>query len=632
MRLTKWLFGRLMVLVGIYQFMRLGFMILNWNQFQKFHFFELAGAFLVGLRFDVSAVLMSNLIFILMALVPFKLARTDVYQKLLKVIFIMANFVFIGMNLADIEYYKFTDTRLNKSVLFLGNEAANQVDQFIVNYWHLSVMFAIVAGVVWMSYKPWQHSKQDRLGWLGAGILRLLVIEVAVIGIRGGLQTKPLKTAHAFGSGATELGILSLNSTFTFLTSKQKNLLQPVQFYSEKDLDGYLPRLKDTGWSAGKPENVVLIILESFATEFIGKANSYKGYTPFLDQLIEKSLYFPNNMANARKSIEALPAILFGIPSLMATPLAKSNYQSNRWYGLGRVLSDHGYHTSFFHAARKGTMYFDAISSMAGLKDYYPLERYPHVDRDFDGNWGLFDEPFLQYMASELGKHPQPFFSTVFTISTHQPYHVPEKYKDRFKGGDLKIHASVQYVDFALERFFEAASQQGWYENTLFVITADHTQMSKSVHYNSPTGRHMVPLIFYHPTKTFKHPNTQQITQHSDIYPSVLDYLDLESSPHTRLGRSVFDSSTSGDAVFFLSGNYWLVKDHLVLHQGPNGQQDLYDFFNDRQQRHPLDQPEDLKKMSDLLKAYIQQYNNGLAGNTIYSSSKGEPHQVSKSR
>jgi uncharacterized sulfatase len=171
-------------------------------------------------------------------------------------------------------------------------------------------------------------------------------------------------------------------------------------------------------------------------------------------------------------------------------------------------------------------MGFDVFTKNAGFERYYGLNEYPYPE-DFDGNWGVFDEPFLQFFCNELNSYPQPFLSSVFTISSHQPYKIPKKYKGRFPKGKLDIHESIGYTDHSLREFFNKAKKQDWYENTLFIITGDHTQMNYEKAYKNVIGDFNVPLLIFHPKNKFHTMDTIKISQHTDIMPTVLDYLDI---------------------------------------------------------------------------------------------------------
>ena len=203
------------------------------------------------------------------------------------------------------------------------------------------------------------------------------------------------------------------------------------------------------------------------------EGGQYKGYTPFLDSLMGHSKSFTYAIANGRKSIDGLPSVISSIPSL-GVPYFLSPYSGNRINSLASLLGAEGYHTSFFHGAPNGSMGFNAFMNLAGVDHYYGMDEYGNAD-DFDGLWGIWDEPFLQFYADKLNTFPEPFMSSFFSVSSHHPFEIPDEYEDRFEGGPLPIHRCIQYTDFALKRFFEKASTMPWYKNTLFVITADHT-------------------------------------------------------------------------------------------------------------------------------------------------------------
>ena len=311
-----------------------------------------------------------------------------------------------------------------------------------------------------------------------------------------------------------------------------------------------------------------------------------------------------------------------GFPPLIDTPLAKSNYQQNRWIGLGEILSAAEYHTSFFHGAPKGTMYFDSIATRAKLKDYYPMERYPHEEAHFDGNWGIYDGPFLEFAAQKIALHPRPFFSTLFTLSTHQPYHLPPGEKNRFPKGPLEIHETIGYTDDALKSFFETAKKMPWFKDTLFIITADHTQFGSTQFYNTPLGRFMVPLLIYHPGKTLPRTRIDQVTHHADIFPTIVDYLGLTQSELLLFGRSVFDNTQEGLALLYLEGHYWLVQNNYFLQYNPYQKKALLFNYSDHDQKNPLKNPQIKSTMLNKLKAYIQYFQNGLIENNLYLWSK----------
>ena len=414
-------------------------------------------------------------------------------------------------------------------------------------------------------------------------------------------------------------------------------------------LDNLIPdaniRIPAYGWSPEgrnanntNKDNIIIIILESFSSEYLGTGNSYKGYTPFLDSLAQEGIFFKNNFANGRTSMQAIPSILAGIPALMDEPLITSIYQANEIYGLGTILKQYGYQTSFFHGGINGTMGFDMFSKISGMDDYYGMNEYPESENDYDGNWGISDEPFLQFFAKKLSQYDQPFFSAIFTLSSHQPYTIPEKYEGKFPKGELPIHESIGYTDHALKKFFETAKTKAWYNNTLFIITADHTQKSSEKVYQNIVGQYRVPLILFHPenklptpkqsfipTNRIRYTNKWQvgqvmaemgrITQHADIMPGILDYLGFKTDKVAWFGNSFFNENCKGYAINYSAETYRLIHKDYYIELTTNGDSRLLHFGVGTAMESP-----DIKKkaLQKELKAYIQYFNNGLVENSLY--------------
>lgn len=454
------------------------------------------------------------------------------------------------------------------------------------------------------------------------GVLLLLMLTVAA---RGGLQLKPLKTTNAFIFSHEALGVLSLNTTFTLLrTNKGEELKKRSYFIDESEIGEILPA--PVVWPhAPTHENVVLIVLESFALEFMGLPHEGKGYTPFLDDLALRSYFFRNSFANGRRSIEAIPSLLSGLPSWLQDPFITSSLSSNNVEGLGHVLKKEGYQTAFFHGAENGTMYFDSYAQRTGFDHYFGLNEYPNR-ADFDGNWGIYDEPFLKFTVDQLSKMQTPFGVVVFTLSSHQPYSVPQKYAGRFPKGTLEIHESIGYTDFALKKFFAYAEKQDWYKNTLFVLTADHTTKSDRPGYEDVLGRYRVPIMFFHPGRLLPETDPAQPVQHVDVPLSIMHVLGLRPEKWTRLGHSVFDSQTSWVMNRSESAFWYLDRDFFLLWSEGKGA----DFHSHEDTRgiSPLKFVEESneRRLNRRLHALLQYFFNGMMGNNLSVEIPADPN------
>ncbi|GAA4436673.1 LTA synthase family protein [Pontibacter saemangeumensis] len=609
---------RLGLLLALYMVLRVVFYVFNYSTFVPAGAAETLFAFAHGLRYDVSALLIINSVFILLSLLPVGNTLHPRYQQVLKGVYFLSNAPFLALALVDVEFFKFIGRRSSNELLSIGGDVAEQIGQLAFYYWYLGLAFVLLLFVLMKLY-PKAHAAPAAPSppiWLRS-IRLLLVAAFAVLGIRGGLQLKPLRPNHAFVLDTAQLGHLTLNSPFTFIKGIGKATLEEKHYFeTEAELLAALPFNPNLYINPGgdmRKENVVIIILESFAAEYVGALNGGKGYTPFLDSLATQGVLFRNAFANGRKSIEALPSILAGIPSLMDQPFITSPYEANRYSGLGSILQEHGYQTAMFHGAANGSMGFNNFSKASGIQAYYGLDDYPSELRynDFDGQWGIFDEPYLQYVARELSSFRQPFMSTVFTLSSHQPYTVPPQYSGRFPKGELEIHESLGYADHALREFFKTASRQAWYRNTLFILTADHTQKSISPAYQNELGAYRVPLLLFHPGQSFADINPEQVAQHADIPTTVIDYLHIPTNQLLPFGRSVLDTTGTGRALLFDGNAYLLVQQEQITKLTPDDQVQTYTF--------PDMAPAPASPAaSQQLKAYVQYFRNGMTQNKLY--------------
>ncbi len=619
----KLMLRRLGLLLGLYMVLRLVFYLFNYSTFAEADFSQTILAFAHGLRFDLAALTIINIPFILLSLFPHQNPGSTTFQRALLWLFILTNVPFIALALVDVEFFKFIGRRSSNEIFTITGDIANQLGQLASYYWYLGLGFILLVAALVKVYPRTTTEPARQLSYVLRYLRLLLVAALAVLTIRGGIQLKPLRTSHAFILQPAALGHLTLNSPFTFIKSigqqklEEKNyftdkqaLQQALKFDPEKYKNPQEPQLK---------ENVVIIILESFSSEYVGALNNGKGYTPYFDSLATKGILFRNNFANGRKSIEALPSVLAGLPSLMQSPYITSAYQTNTLHGLGSVLQQAGYKTAFFHGAANGTMGFNNFSKLAGIDSYYGLDEYPAElkDKDFDGQWGIFDEPYLQYVAKQITNIEQPFAATVFTLSSHQPYTVPAKYKGKFPKGNLEIHESIGYADYALHQFIKAAAKQPWYNNTLFILTADHTQMSSNPDYQNELGNYRVPLLLFHPGKQFKSIDPERVTQQADIFPTVVDYLNISTDLALPFGTSVLDTASAGRAIFYNGNSYFMVQQNGVTELTPDDKVNFYTFPD-------LSPAAQKIKQEQQLKAYVQYYRNGLVNNDLYFWKKTE--------
>lgn len=634
---------RLVVVLVLFQLCRLVFYLLNRSMFPGLDWDQWRNIIKGGVVFDVAAMFYFNALFIVLMLIPFRFRVSSGYQQMVKYVFFITNGIALMLNCIDFIYYRFTLRRTTRSVF---GEFANETNmgrlfmQFISDYWYVVLIFAgLLTLMVWLYNKvKIYHNHNQGKPWIfyvTTTIALVITSVLAVGGIRGGFKhsTRPITISNAgeYVVRPNEM-YLVLNTPFCLVRTWNVNRLKEIHYYTDEEVEHIYSPLHQ-GYagndSAARKDNVVIILLESFSKEMVGGYNkdlgqgSYTGYTPFLDSLMTVSRVFWNSFANGRKSIDALPAVLAGIPAGM-DPFVLTPYASDSIHSLPHILGREGYHTSFFHGAPNGSMGFSALVNLLGIRHYYGKDEYNN-DEDFDGMWGIWDEPFFQYFANTLGTFKQPFFSTLFSVSSHHPFKVPPQYTGQFKKGPLPVMECIGYTDMALRKFFEKAGQTDWFKHTLFIISADHSTVAHDPVYQNTWGDIAIPILLYHPgDTTLRGIDSSRIIQQMDIMPSVLSYLDYKN-PFFAYGKNIFDHQSLNFSFFYNSGYHWIENNYLLFFDG-TGSKALFDYKNDRLFEHNLldAEPAIVKNMERNVKAFIQQYNNRLIRNQLINTSEAK--------
>lgn len=613
---VKLFFKRFLVVLIMYQFCRFLFYYFNRKAFTDVEF----SSFLGGVKFDLSAIAYVNLLFIILHLVPGNFKYKILYQKVLKIAFYVVNLVFILTNFVDFEYYKFTGRRSSFGMITatgMEHEIGGLLLSFVQEFWYVPVLAVVFGVLIWKalpSYRfvNFQNRSAIKDSLKQVGVL-ILGIGLFLVLARGGFQEKPIKVVDSVNYGSINHAALVLNTPFCILkTIGKKETLESPKFYSENELNTiFNPVIKTNPTEKPTKQNVVLIILESF-----GRENLNRGQTPFLDSLMTKSLFFENAFANGKLSIDAVPSSLSSIPSLMSTSLITSSYSINKVYGLPKILKDNGYQTAFFHGAFNGSQNFDQYCHVAGFENYFGKNEYVGPE-GYDGVWGIFDEEFFQFFSRKITTFKQPFFSTIFSISSHNPYTIPKKYKGKFPKGTTKIQESIAYSDYSLKQFFKTASKQEWYKNTIFVVTADHTSSEPTEEkFKTNVGKFRIPIFIFNPGK----PNFSKIStknfQQIDIMPSIIDLLHIKTNMVT-FGKSY--QSEKDFVVYYLDNIYHYIHgDYYMAFDGKKALA-LYNFKTDELLKNNLLKTDKTKaaEMERFIKAYVQSFNERIINNDL---------------
>jgi len=674
--ILKLLWNLFLVYVA-YTICRAAFMLGNSEMFQGIETGHIFDLFKAGLIFDSSAICYTNGLIILLFLLPFHWKENKIYYSVVKWIYIVINSICVAMNLCDSVYFPFSGKRVTCSVLQeFEHEGAGQMAKIYLNqsieHWYLFVLFAVIVAMLWFGFLSPKRKKESRrivatgrqkkslfIGYYLVNILAIPVFTALCIGlIRGGFTTavRPITISNAnkYADNPHEAGVI-LNTPFSLIrTIDKKPLIVPDYMSDEEALKWYSPlhvqvsdsintEINTDSLVQTKPMNVVVLIMESFGKQHFGFYNDLhnengdqgekKTYTPFLDSLLVDSYTFRYAYSNGRKSIEGMPSILSSIPNFVE-PFFLTPASMNELSGLAKELSENkGYSSAFFHGAENGSMGFEAFAKSTGFQKYFGRTEYnqdPNYngDKDFDGTWAIFDEEFLQFYCDRMNEMQQPFITSVFTASSHNPYDLPERYKGVFPTDDEGdgIYELVAYSDNALRLFFEKAKKQDWYDNTIFVITPDHATGFKDAFYNTIVGNFSVPIAFYVPSMPeLKGYDSERVVEQIDIMPTVLGLLGYDK-PYIAFGQDIFNTPAEDTfALHWLMGteSYEFIKgDYLIRFDGTKITH-VYRYKTDLLQKDNIvdkltdEEKEAIKPMEMQMKSFIQQYMKRLNENEM---------------
>lgn len=624
------------------------FILANWNRYESAlascNIFMLIKGFLA---FATPSVCYINSIYLLLLLFPLHYKEGKVMRCINRYAFVIPNVLGVIANLCDSIYIRYTDRRTTYDVF---NEFSNDANigkiigiEMLHNWW-LVILGIIIIVAIYKLYTPTAKAISRQLPqrvnnyskitkyYIGHIAALLVVIPLLIIGIRGGISksVRPitLSNANVYVTAPNET-VLVLNTPFTIIRTIGRKPFSSKEYFTNEELEGIYTSVTQFKGNTPNRKNIVIIIVESFGKEYIGIYNPRKGgsLTPFLDSLIKRSKSYLYSYGNGKKSIDGMPSILSSIP-MFVTPFISSSASLNDVSSIAGELDRFGYNSAFFHGAPNGSMGFSAYAKTSGFDRYHGMTEYNQSpnhngEDDFDGTWAIWDEPFLQYYGECLTEMREPFVTSVFTASSHHPFNIPDEYKKKFPEGSDPFFKCVRYTDYALQQFFSYAEKQAWYDNTLFVITADHTNHSIESRYQTPSGEMEVPVIFFSPQGEAPFEpgiDSTMIAQQIDIMPTVLEYVGYDK-PFIAFGKSLISTPAENSyAVNYANEAYRYYKgDYILLYDGDNDKPlSLFNLHDDILMKHNILNNNDVQEdMIRELQAIIQEYMNRMVENRL---------------
>ena len=588
---------------------RLALMVVYRPEFADLSAPQVAGAFVHGLRFDLSiTLLLAGLPLWLMAL-PACWAGRPVWQRFWGWTAYAVLVVFLFVAVADLVYFSVVRRHVGSELVATLASDREALVRMGLDYPLAITVFLLAAAGLAAAWRALlardRHAGAREPGgavaraaaWAGW----IVMLPLFIVGIRGGLQHKPINIVNAFESGSVAEGLLVLNAPFSIFHSTRNTRratvprhMSPeeavlvvrsryapadVEWISQRyplehaaaDPDAFAPADSTAGAAAASTphaRNVVVLVLESWdalVTDAIRTRAGLPplGATPEFDALARHGLLFTNFYASGQRSIEGIAALIASVPTLPGMPYLGRGMEQSRLSYLGGLARHNGYHTVFVRSAKRGSYRLDAVAALAGFDVYAGAEdilEEPSHTTVPSRYWGAWDFDSLRHLHEFILGAPEPFVGFFFGSSTHQPYPLPGKQWAVFPPGDAEndFLNTVRYVDWSLGQFLRMAREAGYYDDTLFIILADQT--SAFVEGASLPRRHWIPALLVGPGIPEGTVDTDVASQ-MDILPTIVDYLDWRST-HASFGESLLGSRRP-DAL--------LKNGDLMLRVGPDG-------------------------------------------------------------
>jgi phosphoglycerol transferase MdoB-like AlkP superfamily enzyme len=518
---------------------RAAFLLYHLDNTSQLSLNELAGTFWYGSRLDFSFASY-------LSAVPFIVAFIGAVWKRLPAAAIIRWFTFVWLGIlsvilaADLELYAHWGFRLDSTPLqYINTPTEMAASSGSAPLLLLTFVALVITGIFILLYRLYfdlARYRSNRFSWVTA-VLSFVFIALLVLPMRGGIQQIPINQSTAYFSDKPFTNHASLNMPWNMMHSMLKYGEQSVNPYLYLPADSAAKKVNelydapaDSSEQLVKPgkPNILFIILESYTAKMVEGLGGEKGITPNLDKLAKEGVSFTNFYASGDRSQKGMVAILSGYPVQPATSIVKVPKKSEKLPQLSHNFEKQGYKTSFFYG---GELEF------ANLKSYFVnggydklIDKYAFPEESYNSKWGAHDHVLFERVLQDLKSEKEPFFSTVYTLSSHEPFEIPTKPKFPVTDDVSKYRNSVHYTDWALGNFITAAKNESWWQNTLVVLVADHGHPYPNKDENHAPSKFHIPFILTGGVVTKQGVTIDALGSQTDIAATILSQLGL---PHT---------------------------------------------------------------------------------------------------
>ncbi|MDB5119799.1 MAG: sulfatase [Sphingobacteriales bacterium] len=569
---------------------RIVFLLYFREKLRGTNLFEVATTFLYSLRLDASMAGYVSVLPLLTFIIFWFFKRSPIPSKVLKYYVNALIIIFSLISIFNFNIYREWGSKINFKAL---DFAINTPNEAIASSTSSPIMFSllvfailVVANVLLAKKVIEYKMPRNTIPAFIKGGLSILLLGIAFLLIRGGWQLSPINQSMAYFSTKPILNHAAVNTEWNFIQDILNNKNgggNPYSYFKPEEAreivaELYQDNLPDTQniLTTNRP-NIVFIILESFTSDLIESLGGEKGITPNLENLISKGVLFNNIYSTGGRTDKGIIGALSGFPSQAIKSIINQNDKQEKLPSIARSLTKSGYSTSFYYG---GESEFFNLKSYVFSHDYQKLvDEHSFASKDMNSKWGTYDGQVFQKNATDLAKFKQPFFSTILTLTNHEPFELPVK--AHFKGDNVenKFRSTAYYTDSCIGSYIKSLEKQPVYKNTLFLIVADHGhRLPKNESENFHPRRYSIPLILFGDVikPEYRGKKFSKIGNQTDIAATLLNQLQMSSSEY-KWSKDLFNPSSKEFSFFNWDNGFGFVTNTQMVSFDNIGKQIIYE-------------------------------------------------------
>jgi phosphoglycerol transferase MdoB-like AlkP superfamily enzyme len=417
-----------------------------------------------------------------------------------------------------------------------------------------------------------------------------LVVFVIFAGVRSTTQHRPANPALFAITADAMVNSLVINSGYSVLYAiySLKHESRSTEVYGKLSEPEMLEQTRNWPWlkqysyldpnfptlhwqsaqiERSKPLNIVIVLQESLGATFVQSLGGAP-VTPNLERLKSEGIWFNNLYSTGTRSVRGIEAVVAGFMPTPAQSVVKLSNSQQGFATLGSILQQQGYYTQFIYG---GEAHFDNMRSFFtgnGISDVVDISKI--IEPAFVGSWGASDEDLFNtahQQLSQLHQSGKPFFSLIFTSTNHTPFEFPDDRIELYEQPKSTAYNAVKYADWAMGKFFEKAKTSEYWNDTVFLVVADHD--------NRVYGRNLIPVEKFHIPGLIlggvvKPDTIEPVASQIDLAPTLLSLAGV-SACHPMDGRDfIADPTSPGRALLQFDNLFALMRENELIILRPN--------------------------------------------------------------